>query len=98
MFEHSPGKTSFWAFVRSELPMTEAPTRARWRSSHCCFASSEPTGPDTLVFSQINGKRVLCRVHPATNPRPGEEITLAFDLTKAVLFDPNTGGRVDARP
>ena len=55
----------------------------------------EPTGPDTIVVCQLNGKRMLSRVHPASNPRPSEVVTLLFDASKAVLFDPKLGTRID---
>ena len=55
----------------------------------------EPTGPDTLVVTQLNEKKLVSRVHPATNPVPGENINLLFDVSKAVLFDPRSGERID---
>jgi len=55
----------------------------------------EPTGPDTMVVTQLNSKRLISRVHPAANPMPGENIGLMFDVSKAVLFDPKTGTRID---
>ena len=58
----------------------------------------EPTGPDTLVFAQLNGKRAVCRVHPGSNPQPGRPMDLLFDLSKALLFDPASGVRIDAAP
>jgi len=55
----------------------------------------EPTGPDTLVFAQVNGKRVVSRVHPASNPQPLTNTTLLFDtstrfnaLGNSVAFSP----------
>jgi len=54
----------------------------------------EPTGPDTLVFAQVNGKRIVSRVHPAANPQPLTNMTLLFDVSKAVLFDPKTEERL----
>jgi multiple sugar transport system ATP-binding protein len=54
----------------------------------------EPTGPDTLVFAQVNGKRVVSRVHPASNPQPLSNMTLLFDVSKAVLFDPANEDRI----
>jgi multiple sugar transport system ATP-binding protein len=54
----------------------------------------EPTGPDTLVFAQVNGKRTVSRVHPASNPQPQTNMTLLFDVSKAVLFDPATEARI----
>jgi multiple sugar transport system ATP-binding protein len=56
----------------------------------------EPTGPDTLVSSQINGRRILGRVHSAVSPRPSQVLRLAFDLSNAVLFDPADGMRIDS--
>jgi multiple sugar transport system ATP-binding protein len=56
----------------------------------------EPTGPDTLVSSQINGRRILGRVHSAANPQPSQVLRLAFDLSNAVLFDPADGIRIDS--
>jgi multiple sugar transport system ATP-binding protein len=54
----------------------------------------EPTGPDTLVFAQVNGKRIVSRVHPASNPQPQANMTLLYDVSKAVLFDPQTEERL----
>jgi multiple sugar transport system ATP-binding protein len=54
----------------------------------------EPTGPDTLVFAQVNGKRIVSRVHPSANPQPEQNMSLMFDVSKAVLFDPKTEERI----
>ncbi len=54
----------------------------------------EPTGPDTLVFTQINNQKVTCRVHPDKAVLPGESMELGFDVSKAVLFDPGTQKRI----
>ncbi|CAB3745905.1 ABC transporter ATP-binding protein [Paraburkholderia humisilvae] len=54
----------------------------------------EPTGPDTLVFAQVNGKRIVSRVHPGANPQPQQNMPLLFDVSKAVLFDPATEERI----
>jgi multiple sugar transport system ATP-binding protein len=60
----------------------------------CTVEMAEPTGPDTLVFSWFNGTRVTCRTHPRAAAMPGQAMTLAFDLSKAVLFDPATEQRL----
>jgi multiple sugar transport system ATP-binding protein len=60
----------------------------------CTVEMAEPTGPDTLVFSWFNGARVTCRTHPRAAAMPGQNMTLAFDLSKAVLFDPATEQRL----
>ena len=60
----------------------------------CAIDMSEPTGPDTLVFGRFNNTRVTARVHPRAAVLPGQSMTLAFDLSKAVLFDPETEQRM----
>jgi len=50
----------------------------------------EPTGPDTLVFVNINGNEVTCRVHPNAAKRPGETMQLMLDMSTAIFFDPDT--------
>ena len=55
----------------------------------------EPTGPDTFVISQLNGKRLVSRIHPGTTIGPSQTISLLFDLSKAVVFDPTSGERLD---
>jgi len=36
----------------------------------------------------------VCRVHPSAQPQPRENIALMFDVSKAVLFDPKSEGRI----
>jgi multiple sugar transport system ATP-binding protein len=54
----------------------------------------EPTGPDTLVFVNINGKEVTCRVNPNAVKSPGELMKLMVDMSSAILFDPDTEKRI----
>ena len=54
----------------------------------------EPTGPDTLVFVNLNGSKVCCRMAPDVAPQVGETLTLQFDPAKVLLFDANTGERL----
>src|SRR5258708_5112710 len=42
----------------------------------------------------IQGKRIVSRVHPASNPQPLQTTTLLFDVSKAVLFDPANEERI----
>ena len=51
----------------------------------------EPTGPDTFVFARANETRVVGRVRPGFNLGPNGLAALAFDTSKAVLFEPTTG-------
>ncbi len=59
---------------------------------------TEPTGPDTLVFASFNDARTTCRTHPSAAAMPGAPMLLAFDLSKAVLFDPATEQRLGRAP
>ena len=61
----------------------------------CSVEMTEPTGPDTLVFAWFNGVRATCRTHPRAGAVAGQPIKLAFDLSKAVFFDPTTERRID---
>jgi multiple sugar transport system ATP-binding protein len=54
----------------------------------------EPTGPDTLVFININGKEVRCRVPPNAVKTPGEHMKLMVDMSKALFFNPETEERI----
>jgi multiple sugar transport system ATP-binding protein len=49
---------------------------------------AEPTGADTLLMVNINGKNVVCRVHPDHARTHGERMALMFDMSKTVYFDP----------
>lgn len=62
----------------------------------CVVQVLEPTGPDTLVFIEINGTKVLCRADPKTVRLPGESMKLMVDISKVLFFDPETERRLDA--
>jgi multiple sugar transport system ATP-binding protein len=62
----------------------------------CLVEMTEPTGPDTLVFAWFNGIRATCRTHPRAGAMPGSDVRLAFDLSKAVFFDPASELRIGA--
>ncbi len=60
----------------------------------CRVELTEPTGPDTLIMTKLNDAAVTCRVHPREAVHAGETMTLLFDLSKATLFDPDSGERL----
>ena len=62
--------------------------------ARCLIDITEPTGPDTLVFVTLNGKKVVCRAHPETTVAPRTEMELAFNLSKSVIFDSDTEERI----
>ncbi|MGY4534751.1 multiple sugar transport system ATP-binding protein [Pseudomonas sp. TE3786] len=54
----------------------------------------EPTGPDTLVFVNLNQTKVCCRLAPDMAPKVGETLELQFDPDKVLLFDAQSGERL----
>jgi multiple sugar transport system ATP-binding protein len=62
----------------------------------CQVEVLEPTGPDTLVFVNVNGREVTCRVNPKAARAPGQNMKLMVDMSKALLFDPRTEQRIGA--
>ncbi|MDZ5636476.1 sn-glycerol-3-phosphate ABC transporter ATP-binding protein UgpC [Janthinobacterium sp. GMG1] len=60
----------------------------------CLIDLVEPTGPDTLLTTRLNGASVTCRTHPREAVLPGQTMQLSFNLSKAALFDPENGERI----
>jgi len=60
----------------------------------CRVTVVEPTGADTIIFVNINGKEVTCRVHPDSAGKSGEIMKLKTNMSKAFFFDPETGERI----
>jgi multiple sugar transport system ATP-binding protein len=60
----------------------------------CLIDLVEPTGPDTLLTTRLNGAAVTCRAHPREAVHPGQTMRLSFNLSKAALFDPANGERI----
>jgi len=54
----------------------------------------EPAGSDTYVVTEASGKEVIARMRSDADVRPGSRIPFAFDLNKAVLFNPQTTQRI----
>jgi multiple sugar transport system ATP-binding protein len=50
----------------------------------------EPTGAETMVIVRIGSREVIARFEPDAAPTVGETVTLAVDMAKACLFDPET--------
>lgn len=68
--------------------------RSEIKLMHRCDAPAPGHDDRLLVFSPVNGKRVVSRVHPASDPRPQQSMSLLFNLSKAVLFDSKTEQRI----
>jgi multiple sugar transport system ATP-binding protein len=54
----------------------------------------EPAGSDTFVITRLGGKEVTARMRADAVVKPGDTVPFAFNLEKAVLFDPKTQVRL----
>jgi multiple sugar transport system ATP-binding protein len=54
----------------------------------------EPAGSDTFAVTNLGGKGVVARLRADANIQPGTNTPLAFNLSKAVFFDPATEKRI----
>ena len=54
----------------------------------------EPAGSDTFVVTHIAGKEVTGRMRADADVQVGQNHEFAFNLDKAVLFDPATTRRI----
>jgi len=61
----------------------------------CTARVVEPTGPDTLIYVEVNNTEIVCRTSPDHAARAGGTMELAFDATKPFFFHPQTGLRAD---
>ena len=50
----------------------------------------EPTGPETMVVVRLGGREMVARFEPDAAPAVGDRVSLAVDMAKACLFDPDT--------
>jgi multiple sugar transport system ATP-binding protein len=75
------------------------PEGAERNASHiatadCHIEVVEPAGSDTFAVTNLGGKGVVARLRADANIQPGTNTPLAFNLTKAVFFDPATETRI----
>ena len=54
----------------------------------------EPAGSDTFVVTSIAGKEVTARMRADADVKVGQTHVFAFNLDKAVVFDPVTTRRI----
>ena len=54
----------------------------------------EPAGSDTYVVTRVAGKEMIARMRADAEVRAGARIPFAFDLSKALLFDPASTRRL----
>ncbi|RUZ55449.1 sugar ABC transporter ATP-binding protein, partial [Mesorhizobium sp. M7A.F.Ca.US.003.02.2.1] len=63
-------------------------------TADCHIEVVEPAGSDTFAVTNLGGKGVVARLRADANIQPGTNTPLAFNLTKAVFFDPATETRI----
>lgn len=57
---------------------------------NCLIDVVEPAGSDTFAVTRIGGKQVVARLRADARISAGQRSRLAFNLDKAVFFDPKT--------
>ncbi|PZO79322.1 MAG: sugar ABC transporter ATP-binding protein [Mesorhizobium amorphae] len=60
----------------------------------CLIEVVEPAGSDTFAVTKLGGKEVVARLRADARLAPGQVSRLAFNLDKAVFFDPATQARI----
>jgi len=56
----------------------------------CLIEVVEPAGSDTFAVTNLGGKEAVVRLRADAKVSPGQTAILAFNLDKAVFFDPET--------
>ncbi|MDB5556780.1 MAG: sugar transporter ATP-binding protein [Rhizobium sp.] len=60
----------------------------------CMIEVVEPAGADTFAVTKLGGKEVVARLRADAQIQAGQNARLAFNLDKAVFFDPQTQARI----
>ncbi len=60
----------------------------------CLIDVVEPAGSDTFAVTRLGGKHVVARLRADARITAGNTARLAFNLDKAVFFDPQTQARI----
>ncbi|TJW83761.1 TOBE domain-containing protein, partial [Mesorhizobium sp.] len=63
-------------------------------TADCHIEVVEPAGSDTFAVTNLGGKGVVARLRADARIQPGTSTPLAFNLSKAVFFDPATEKRI----
>ncbi|MGO4450008.1 ABC transporter ATP-binding protein [Phyllobacterium sp. TAF24] len=62
----------------------------------CLIDVVEPAGSDTFAVTRLGSKEVVARLRADAHILPGQKTQLAFNLDKAVFFDPQSQLRIGA--
>jgi multiple sugar transport system ATP-binding protein len=60
----------------------------------CLIEVVEPAGADTYAITHLGGKEAVMRLRADAKVQPGQKVRLAFNLDKAVFFNPATEARI----
>ncbi|THK38770.1 ABC transporter ATP-binding protein [Ensifer sp. MPMI2T] len=60
----------------------------------CLIEVVEPAGSDTFAVTRLGGKEIVARLRADARIAPGQTSRLAFNLDKAVFFDPQSEMRI----
>jgi multiple sugar transport system ATP-binding protein len=60
----------------------------------CLIEVVEPAGSDTFAVTRLGGKEIVARLRADARIAPGQTSRLAFNLDKAVFFDPQSQQRI----
>ena len=60
----------------------------------CLIEVVEPAGSDTFAVTHLGGVEAIARLRADAAIEPGQTAPLAFNMTKAVFFDPQTTARI----
>lgn len=82
--------------VRPEMLTEPKPERAgdSVMALEMDFDVTEPMGADTIAIGEWNGIEILARLSPEAGLRAGKSTPVQVDLSKVVLFDPESGERI----
>jgi multiple sugar transport system ATP-binding protein len=69
-------------------------TSNRVVEAECHVEVVEPAGSDTFVVTRLGGREVIGRMRADADVRPGVTLPFAFNMDKAVAFDPETRIRI----
>jgi multiple sugar transport system ATP-binding protein len=62
--------------------------------AECRAEVVEPAGSDTFVVTRLGGKYVVARMRSDASVKPQTDIAFAFNMDRAILFDPDTHTRL----
>ena len=61
---------------------------------NCDIEVIEPAGSDTFAVTRLGGREIVARLRADAPISAGQTARLAFNLDKALLFDPETEARI----